>query len=157
MNQNSCNDATLRHDANMRAAQKQRSCPRVTVPAKKHGKHASEHRVGQASWFCDVSHTPGTDTSTLACSLPLERFQSSISPAACHSLEQKGYAVIDNVFGSDWSQKLKGELIWLKQQGKMHLNSTHLVKQGGTELLEKQNVYEAELHDPVRQSSPLKS
>ncbi len=31
----------------------------------------------------------------------------------------------------------------------MHLNSTHLIKHEGTELLEKQHVYEAELRDMV--------
>lgn len=31
----------------------------------------------------------------------------------------------------------------------MHLNSTHLIKHEGTELLEKQHVYEAELRDTV--------
>ena len=77
------------------------------------------------------------------------RFVYSITPAACQSLEHTGYAVIDNVFGLDWSLKLKDELIRLKQQGKMRLNSTHLIKQGDTELLEKQHVYEAELHDVV--------
>lgn len=81
--------------------------------------------------------------------LPLDRFQTSISPTACQNLQQHGYAVIDNVFGSDWSQKLKEELVWLRQQGKMHLNSTHLIKHEGTELLEKQHVYEAEMRDMV--------
>lgn len=83
------------------------------------------------------------------CRIPLECFQTAISPAVCQSLQQQGYAVIDNVFGSAWSTKLKQEIVHLKQQGKMHLNSTHLVKQGGTELLEKQHVYEAELRDAV--------
>ncbi|DBA97947.1 TPA: hypothetical protein ACH3X3_012789 [Trebouxia sp. C0006] len=88
--------------------------------------------------------------------LPLDRFQTSISPTACQSLQQSGYAVIDNVFGSDWSQKLKEELVGLKQQGKMHLNSTHLIKHEGTELLEKQHVYEAELRDTaVQKLAPL--
>lgn len=55
--------------------------------------------------------------------------------------------MVDNLFGSSWSQQLKQELIQLKQQGKMHLNSTHLVRQDRTELLEKQHVFEAELSD----------
>ncbi|KAL0029367.1 hypothetical protein WJX77_002479 [Trebouxia sp. C0004] len=88
--------------------------------------------------------------------LPLDRFQHSISPTACQSLQHLGYTVIDNVFGSDWSQKLKEELVWLRQQGKMHLNSTHLIKHEGTELLEKQHVYEAELRDmAVQELAPL--
>lgn len=83
------------------------------------------------------------------CRIPLECFQTAISPAVCQSLQQQGYAVIDNVFGSAWSAKLRQEVVRLKEQGKMHLNSTHLVKQGGTELLEKQHVYEAELRAAV--------
>ena len=79
--------------------------------------------------------------------LPLNRFQHVISPVACQSLVQQGYAVVDNLFGSTWSQQLKQELIQLKQQGKMHLNSTHLVRQDRTELLEKQHVFEAEMSD----------
>lgn len=81
------------------------------------------------------------------CRLPLERFQHLISPTVCQSLVQRGFAVVDNVFGFTWSQQLKQELIQLKQQGKMHLNATHLVRQDRTELLEKQHVYEAELGD----------
>ena len=81
--------------------------------------------------------------------IPLERFQTAISPAVCQRLQQHGYAVVDDVFGLEWNAKLKQELIYLKEQGKMHLNSTHLVKQGGTEFLEKQHVYEAELRDAV--------
>ncbi|KAL3160469.1 hypothetical protein ABBQ32_010786 [Trebouxia sp. C0010 RCD-2024] len=93
--------------------------------------------------------------STLA-EIPLERFQTAISPVVCRSLQQQGYAVVDNLFGPVWSSKLKQELEWLKEQGKMRLNSTHLVKQGGTELLEKQHVYEAELQDAeVQQVAPL--
>lgn len=61
---------------------------------------------------------------------------------------------MDNLFGPAWNDKLKQELVWLKKQGKMHLNSTHLVKQGGTELLEKQHVYEAELRDAVGFTPP---
>ena len=81
--------------------------------------------------------------------IPLDCFQTAISPAVCQSLQQRGYAVVDNVFGLAWNAKLKKELIRLKAENKMHLNSTHLVKQGGTELLEKQHVYEAELRDAV--------
>lgn len=69
---------------------------------------------------------------------------------------QQGYAVIDNVFTSNWSQQLKQELISLKQQGKMHLNSTHLVRQDRTDLLEKQHVYEAELRDEVSKLCPAR-
>ena len=81
--------------------------------------------------------------------LPMDRFQTVISPAVCQSLQSQGYVVIDNVFGPAWSDQLKQELKQLKGHGKMHLNSTHLIKQGGTELLEKQHVYEAELRDAV--------
>ena len=88
------------------------------------------------------------------CRLPLERFQTAISPVVCQSLQQQGYAVVDNLFGQVWSSKLKQELVRLKEQGKMHMNSTHLVKQGGTQLLEKQHVYEAELRDAVGSTPP---
>ena len=98
---------------------------------------------------------PIAQSDCCASRLPLDRFQTSISPTACQSLQQSGYAVIDNVFGSDWSQKLKEELVWLKQQGKMHLNSTHLVKHEGTELLEKQHVHEAELRDTVGRTKSM--
>ncbi len=37
----------------------------------------------------------------------------------------------------------------------MHLNSTHLIKHEGTELLEKQHVYEAELRDTVGRTKPM--
>ena len=37
----------------------------------------------------------------------------------------------------------------------MHLNSTHLIKHEGTELIEKQHVYEAELRDTVGRTKSL--
>lgn len=94
-----------------------------------------------------VEATVNTGKDGIAFRLPLDRFQHLISPATCQSLVQHGYAVVDNLFGSTWSQQLKEELVQLKQQGRMHLNTTHLVQQDSTKLLEKQHVYEAELRD----------
>lgn len=120
-----------------------------TSPGKKPGKPATENRVGRMRGCPHAKRFAIAQSHRSASRLPLDRFQTSISPTACQSLQQQGYAVIDNVFGSDWSHKLKEELVWLRQQGKMHLNSTHLIKHEGTELLEKQHVYEAELRDMV--------
>ena len=42
------------------------------------------------------------------------------------------------------------------QGGRLHLNSTHLVRAGGTQLLAKRGIWEAELREPaVQAAAPL--
>jgi hypothetical protein len=72
-------------------------------------------------------------------------------------LLHQGYAVIDNVFGSDTTAQLKQELLSVYSQGLMHMNHTHLVNKGATKLLKKSQIHEAELTlDPsIQQAAPL--
>jgi hypothetical protein len=69
----------------------------------------------------------------------------------------QGYAVVDNVFGSQTVQQLKQELLSVYDQGLMHLNHTHLVSKGATKLLPKSQIHEAELTlDPsVQAAAPM--
>ena len=77
--------------------------------------------------------------------LPLQRIQSAITPALAAALSHQGWAVADQVLGSNAALSILDEVRGL--QDSMHLNSTHLVKARGRELLEKSHIHEAELLD----------
>lgn len=83
--------------------------------------------------------------------LPVERLQYAITPAVAAALEQRGYAVIDGVFGSTWAARLRAEVAALR--GSMHANHTHLVRGGATGLLAKAHIHEAELMLPETQAA----
>ena len=66
------------------------------------------------------------------------------------ALLEKGYTVIDGVFNSATCQTFRYEILSLRDQSLLHLNSTHLVKGNSTRLLPKHGIYEAEVADKVR-------
>lgn len=80
---------------------------------------------------------------------PLERLHKAITPGVCADLWRDGYAVVDNVFGPAHVARLRADVEGLRPH--MHPNSTHLVRGGGgTHLLAKQGIIEAELLSEVR-------
>ena len=81
----------------------------------------------------------------LRCRLPLEQLQHAITPEVCQDLQQRGYAVVEGIFGGAWCSRLRGEIEALRQAGALHLNSTHLVRGSKRQLLEKANIWESEL------------
>lgn len=83
------------------------------------------------------------------CRLPLENFEQAISPSVRKALQQNGFAIVDGVFGAQWAGRLRSEIQSLRDSGQLHLNCTHLVKNGATELLEKSSIFEAELRSLV--------
>eukprot|EP00750_Incisomonas_marina_P020077 INCI3703.2.p1 GENE.INCI3703.2~~INCI3703.2.p1 ORF type:complete len:315 (-),score=28.86 INCI3703.2:377-1321(-) len=86
----------------------------------------------------------------MASATPLAQICKSLTPGVFSSLRQKGYAVVDGAVGQVWKQQLRDDIDHLKETSRLHLNSTHLVTDGGatTQFLEKSNVWEAELADP---------
>jgi Rps23 Pro-64 3,4-dihydroxylase Tpa1-like proline 4-hydroxylase len=87
---------------------------------------------------------------TQATSLPLHRLQDAISPAIC-SLQNQGYAVIDNIFGAEIALQLRDEVKALRNY--MHKNCTHLIDASGTRsLVPKKDIFEAELMRPETQA-----
>ena len=85
--------------------------------------------------------------------LPLQRIQSAITPAVAAALSHQGWAVADQVLGSNAALNILEEVRGL--QDSMHLNSTHLVKPRGRELLEKTHIHEAELFDQASACNQL--
>ena len=66
------------------------------------------------------------------------------------ALLENGYTVIDGVFNAATCQTFRNEILSLRDQCLLHLNSTHLVKGSSTRLLPKHGIYEAEVADKVR-------
>ena len=58
--------------------------------------------------------------------------------------------MIDGVFNAATCQTFRSEILSLRDQSLLHLNSTHLVKGDSTRLLPKHGIYEAEVADKVR-------
>lgn len=55
-----------------------------------------------------------------------------------------------------WPKTLNPPNVHRVQGGKLHLNSTHLVRAGGTTLLKKRGIWEAELREPaIQAAAPL--
>lgn len=73
------------------------------------------------------------------------------------ALQEHGYTVLDNALDDGLCTAFQQEIASLKAQGKLHLNSTHLVGAGQRSLVPKQSVYEAEMGDPVRSVAFLTS
>ncbi|KXZ55880.1 hypothetical protein GPECTOR_2g1431 [Gonium pectorale] len=69
----------------------------------------------------------------------------------------QGYAVVDGVFGADTAARLRSEVVALYDQGLMHKNCTHLVRDNATTLVEKSHIHEAELtlDSGVQSAAPL--
>ena len=57
---------------------------------------------------------------------------------------------MEGLFGGGWCGRLRAEIEALRQAGALHLNSTHLVRGGKRQLLEKANIWESELMQEVR-------
>ena len=91
---------------------------------------------------------------TRATSLPLHRLEELITPSILATLRTQGYAVIDNVFGSEIALQLRDEVKALRNY--MHKNHTHLVGGSGSgnnrSLIPKKDIYEAELLQPETQA-----
>ena len=66
------------------------------------------------------------------------------------ALLEKGYTVIDGVFNAATCQTFRNEILSLRDQSLLHLNSTHLVKGNSSRLLPKHGIYEAEVAEKVR-------
>lgn len=58
--------------------------------------------------------------------------------------------MIDGVFNAATCQAFRNEILSLRNQSLLHLNSTHLVKGNSTKLLPKHGIYEAEVADKVQ-------
>lgn len=71
-------------------------------------------------------------------------------------LQRSGYAICENVFSHPMCAALRAEIQLLHEAGKMHLNSTHLVRSGQRGLLRKVGIWEAEVGEPqVQDMAPL--
>ncbi len=57
--------------------------------------------------------------------------------------------MIDDALDEGACQAFRQEIAGLQQAGKLHLNSTHLVRRGGRDLLQKHSIYEAEMASQV--------
>ncbi|KAL4428382.1 hypothetical protein ABPG75_002471 [Micractinium tetrahymenae] len=88
-----------------------------------------------------ASTSPGAPA-TLS-SVPIKSLQQAITPQVCQHLQERGFAVVDNVLGGSVAAALREEVSALRRH--MHKNCTHLVQGGATGLLEKEHVFEAEL------------
>ncbi|KAG2445831.1 hypothetical protein HXX76_000435 [Chlamydomonas incerta] len=84
-------------------------------------------------------------------------FERVITPEVAEHLGEKGYAVVDGVFGADVARRLRAEVVGLYRAGHMHKNCTHLVKDNATSLVEKSHIHEAELtlDSGVQAAAPL--
>ena len=82
----------------------------------------------------------------------MDQLQHAITPEVCQALQEQGYAVVQGVFDETWCSRLRGEIEALRQAGALHLNSTHLVRGGKRQLLEKANIWESELMQEARTS-----
>ncbi|GIL47055.1 hypothetical protein Vafri_3886, partial [Volvox africanus] len=84
-------------------------------------------------------------------------FERSITPEVAQHLNNHGYAVVDGVFGRDMARQLRSEVLHLYEQGLMHKNCTHLVKDNATSLVEKSHIHEAELtlDSGIQAAAPL--
>lgn len=71
------------------------------------------------------------------------------------ALQENGHTVLDDVLDDGLCTAFQQEISSLKAQGRLHLNSTHLVGAGERSLIPKQSVYEAEMGDPVRSAAFL--
>ena len=114
--------------------------------------HAWRIRQSQRLFHCTPISSPCWNVSDPAHSrcaslmhLPLQRIQSAITPGLAAALSHQGWAVADQVLGSNAALCILDEVRGL--QDSMHLNSTHLVKSQGRQLLEKSHIHEAELFD----------
>eukprot|EP00873_Tetraselmis_striata_P002863 jgi/Tetstr1/423127/TSEL_013896.t1 len=85
-----------------------------------------------------------------------ERLQRVATPEIGQLLRPQGFAVVDGVFGEELSARLRQEVVSLRGTPLFHSNSTHLVTDGGTHLLRKSNIWEAEaMAKDVQEASPL--
>ena len=57
--------------------------------------------------------------------------------------------MIDGVFNAATCQTFRNEILSLRDQSLLHLNSTHLIKGNSTRLLPKHGICEAEVADKV--------
>ena len=79
--------------------------------------------------------------------LALPDFKAVLSDATGDALRTQGYAVVDGAFGETWAHCLRDD-ITLAERRRLGRNQTHIVTAGGTRLLEKDRIFEAELTAP---------
>lgn len=60
--------------------------------------------------------------------------------------------VIDNALDDQACTAFRQEIAALQEARQLHLNSTHLVRRGQHDLLQKHSIYEAEIADKVKLS-----
>ena len=67
------------------------------------------------------------------------------------ALQEKGFVIVDGAVNDRACRAFAQEIAELQKQGKMHLNSTHLVRADGRrDLLQKHSIHEAEMAEAVR-------
>ncbi|MEW5299680.1 MAG: hypothetical protein WDW36_002670 [Sanguina aurantia] len=78
-------------------------------------------------------------------------------PASLDQCPAQGYAVLDDVLCPSTADALRAEIVALKDSHRLHKNSTHLVQDGKTQLLEKEHILEAELtlDTAIQEAAPL--
>lgn len=69
-----------------------------------------------------------------------------VTPATAASLQSRGWALVDGVFGDSTAEALRAEVLALHSAGHTKPNATLLVKDGVTQRLEKRGIHEAEMH-----------
>lgn len=79
----------------------------------------------------------------------------SIKIVPTQALVKNGYVVIDNALDDATCLTFRQEICSLKESGKLHLNSTHLVRAGKRSLVNKQGIHEAEVADQVPHHRPF--
>ena len=86
----------------------------------------------------------------------LPNLASAIDARACASLNRRGYAVVDGFLGETWCHLLRDDIITLAERRLLGRNATHLVRQGATQLLVKNNIFETEIgaHEDARRAAP---
>jgi len=71
------------------------------------------------------------------------------------ALVKHGYVVIDNALDNATCLTFRQEICSVKESGKLHLNSTHLVRAAERILLNKEGIHEAEVADQVLTTTPF--
>ena len=94
------------------------------------------------------SHLTSTAAPPPPTDLALPDFKAVLSDATGDALRTQGYAVVDGAFGETWAHCLRDDIITLAERRRLGRNQTHIVTAGGTRLLEKDRIFEAELTAP---------
>eukprot|EP00117_Sycon_ciliatum_P036795 scpid5380/ scgid27649/ Prolyl 4-hydroxylase subunit alpha len=73
--------------------------------------------------------------------------ETNVTADVCKELLDKGFVVVDGIFGRGTSETFYKELEWLYKNGHMLPNQVQFQTSGGPVILEKPNIFEADMHD----------